>query len=289
MSNVIKAAAIRYTQEKRTIDMNARADEFVRLFAEKHAKVLEPEAEAAPDFQPGIAGLFAERIEEDELAATIAEPEVLQPSLEEQEELLRLQTEQILEDARKEVEQMLADANREAEEIRKQAYEKAEQKGYEAGRQKAEKDLENLKRQLEEEAQLNRMTYEKQVEELEPAFVEMVIALVKKLTGVVLEDRRAIILHLLEQALTGVEASSSYLIHVSAEDYDVVESKKAELAWKLKEGAALEIIEDRMLHKGQCIIETESRIFDCSIDTQLKNLTSDLKLLAGIPEAKEVY
>ncbi len=292
MSNVIKAAAVRYTNEKREIDYNVRAEEFVRMFVEKRALVQEQPEEVAAEnedgFQPGLAGLFAERAEAEQEIAAAGEAERTIQQAEEQAEQLRQEAEQMLADARAEAEQLLADAQKKAEKIQNQAYAQAEQKGYTDGKNKAEAELLNRKQQLEEKAQLNQMAYEKQVEELEPAFVEMVISLLKKLTGVVLEDKRAIILHLLEQALSGVEAASSYLIHVSAEDYEVVDSKKSELMWQLKENAVLEVVEDRMLRKGQCIIETDSRIFDCSIDTQLKNLTSDLKLLAGIPEIKEV-
>ena len=183
MSNVIKAAAIRYTNEKREIDSNARAEEFVRLCVEKRAMVQEqeeiPRGDEA-DFQPGIAGLFAERVEAEEEFAAEAEEERLMN--EEREEQLRLQAEQILEDARSEAERILAEAESKAEEIRKQAYAQAEQKGYTNGVNKAEAELKCRMQQLEEEAQLNQMAYEKQVEELEPAFVEIVIGLIKKLT-----------------------------------------------------------------------------------------------------------
>ncbi len=103
----------------------------------------------------------------------------------------------------------------------------------------------------------------------------------EKLTGVLLAEKQGIIAYLLEQAIRGIEPGMTYLVHVSAEDFPLANSKKGELLRDLKEGAVLEIIEDRTMQKGQCIIETDSRIFDCGIDTQMKNLAGDLRLLAG--------
>ena len=44
---------------------------------------------------------------------------------------------------------------------------------------------------------------------------------------------------------------------------------------------SLEIISDLSLEGNQCIIETDTGIFDCSMDVQLKNLIKDLKSLSS--------
>ena len=250
MSNIIKASAITYTQEKRKIDFNSKAEEFAKLFVEKHANVVEEVAEG--EFVPGIAGIFTEQTE------PLAEPEI-EP-----------QAEEILAEAKEQAEQILADT-----------YNQAKEECYSSAKIMADKELAAAQRQLEEQKKQNQRAYEKQVTELEPAFVEMVIRLVQKLTGVMLEEKREIILYLVEQAMSEIDPVMNYLIHVSPEDYDIVNTKKKDLEWKLKEGAVLEVVEDRMLKRGQCMIETDSRIFDCSIDTQLKNLSSDLRMLTG--------
>ena len=271
MSNIIKAAAITYTQEKRKIDFNSKAEEFAKLFIEKHANVVDETVEG--EFVPGIAGLFTEQTEP---AKTQIEP---QP-----EELIaeaKEQAEQILATADSQAKEILDRAETEAEQIRVDAYNQAKEEGYDSAKKQADKELAAAKKQLEEQRKQNQRAYEKQVTELEPAFVEMVIRLVQKLTGVMLEEKREIILYLVEQAMSEIDPVMNYLIHVSSEDYDIVNTKKKDLEWKLKEGAVLEVVEDRMLKRGQCMIETDSRIFDCSIDTQLKNLSSDLRMLTG--------
>lgn len=284
LSNVIKAAAITYTQEKRTIDSNKRAAEFTRLFVEKHAAVKEGMEELAAaegtdgGFEPGL-GAFVKSagLEED------GPPAVEMPDMEEFRRQMEEEASQVREAARQEADQILAQAGTDADVIRRRAHDEGSRQGYEEGHKKAEAELARMKEGLEAEAAENRREYERQVQELEPAFVGMVIRLVERLTGVLLEDEGGIILYLLEQAMSGVEPSMTYLVHVSPEDFDTVDAKKPDLAWKIREGAALEVIEDRTLKQGQCLIETDSRVFDCSIDTQFKNLAGDLRLLAGIP------
>ena len=46
-------------------------------------------------------------------------------------------------------------------------------------------------------------------------------------------------------------------------------------------GNVVEVVEDPVLARAQCTIETDTRIFDCSLDVQLKNLISNIKLLSG--------
>ncbi|MDE7327573.1 MAG: hypothetical protein K2N63_15075, partial [Lachnospiraceae bacterium] len=59
LSNVIKAAAITYTKEKRTIDSNLREVGFTRLAVEKHASVKEGTTPSLDGFEPGIGRFFA--------------------------------------------------------------------------------------------------------------------------------------------------------------------------------------------------------------------------------------
>ncbi len=274
MSNVIKAAAVTYTQEIRTIDSNLREGGFTRLAVEKRANV--SGGEVTEGFKPGIPGIFSDQggVEPEDVPEDLAAEFAAEKARLEQ---LKKEAEDVLSDAREEVKKLLAGAKVDAEEIRKQAY----ADGLRQGEQKAKEKYDSMKVRLEAEVKRQKEDYERQVSELEPAFAEILIKLLEKLTGVLLAEKQGIIAYLLEQAIRGIEPGMTYLVHVSAEDFPLANSKKGELLRDLKEGAVLEIIEDRTMQKGQCIIETDSRIFDCGIDTQMKNLAGDLRLLAG--------
>ena len=274
LSNVIKAAAVTYTQEIRTIDSNLREGCFTRLAVEKRANV--SEGEVTEGFKPGIPGIFSDQggVEPEDVPEDLAAEFAAEKARLEQ---LKKEAEDVLSDAREEVKKLLAGAKVDAEEIRKQAY----ADGLRQGEQKAKEKYDSMKVGLEAEVKRQKEDYERQVSELEPTFAEILIKLLEKLTGVLLAEKQGIIAYLLEQAIRGIEPGMTYLVHVSAEDFPLANSKKGELLRDLKEGAVLEIIEDRTMQKGQCIIETDSRIFDCGIDTQMKNLAGDLRLLAG--------
>ena len=43
---------------------------------------------------------------------------------------------------------------------------------------------------------------------------------------------------------------------------------------------SLEIVETDTLSRNKCLIETDNSVIDCSIDTQIKNLITDLRMLS---------
>ncbi len=45
---------------------------------------------------------------------------------------------------------------------------------------------------------------------------------------------------------------------------------------------SIEIVEDVTMKKNQCIIETGSGMYDCSLDVQLENLIEEIKMLSCI-------
>ena len=68
---------------------------------------------------------------------------------------------------------------------------------------------------------------------------------------------------------------------MSKEDYPYVSmQKKVVQASATAPNSSVEIIEDLTLAKSECMIETGGGIFDCGLGTELKELTSKLKLLS---------
>lgn len=300
MSNLIKASFIKYDEQFKTLDNNPRADAYEQEFVDKYiadnialkqisfdevSNQLEEDPSIADNFRPGLLG---ERISLSELSSE-HEPEVdaeaddKRRELEEladQTEQLRAEADNILEEARAEAERILEEARERAEAERQDIIAQAHEDGYNAGMEEARAANEELRAELESRIAENQAEYEKQVEELEPAFTELIIKYVNKLTGVYAEDKREIILYLLDSAMKGRQLSGNILIRVSPEDLATVREAHDDIALKLGEDATHEVIEDKLLEKGHCIIETESRIFDCDLGTDLQGLTEDLLLLA---------
>ena len=311
MSNVIKASTISYSQQARNLDMNARAEEFATKFADDYynnniaphqqikfdevSKKLEEEKVITPEdveFKPGLFGeeittVMDEETYENEAATLEArlsekrnELESVNASIKKAHEEL----EQILADARTEAENILAEARQQAQIEAEQIREEARQNGYDEGSEQARADAEEqiaaARAEAEAAKEEYRAQYEKQVEEMEPAFVELVAKYVEKLTGIYNEDKQEIILHLIDDAFKGQKGTENFIIRVSEDDYPIVAYSKETLKGYISDDSSIEIVADKMLGKSQCLIETESRIYDCSLDEQLKSLIEDIRLLA---------
>lgn len=285
MSNVIKAYSIRYEEEKKVIDTNTLSEEHIKKFLDSIIGKTEVTSEIACTKEGFVEGLSAIKVEALSEEDKLSEEDLIRQSEEQMMENNRRlveQSQQIIEQAKSEVASMINQAKIDAEKIKIDVIQKAKQEGYEKGMQEAL--LEQQDRIAELDAEKNRLNeeYEQKVRDLEPSFIDLFLSFMKHFTGVLLEDKKEIIYHLIEREFLTIENSNSYLIRVSHDDFETIHSKKDEILWKLKENTELEIVEDRLLNKGQCLIETDSRVIDCSLDVQLKNLTTDMKFLAGI-------
>ncbi len=279
---------VRYKDDKKELDFNAEAEGFVRLYADNLAQA----EDITPDGEPGDAALLEDGTEYEALPGEAdglyddgpigaeegpQEEEVLTGA---KLEAVEAECERLREDTRAECDAIIAETRASLEQETTAAYAEAERKGYSDGQAKAEGEYAALKQELQEKLVGLDAEFEKKVDELEPQFVELVIELIEKITGILVDDRRDLILHIIRQSILGMDNSNSYIIHVSKDDFDFVNSKKQELTYELK-GNVVEVVEDPVLSRAQCTIETDTRIFDCSLDVQLKNLIADLRLLSG--------
>ncbi len=198
-----------------------------------------------------------------------------------EEEFLKCQeeTEAMLLTAREQADTIVLQAQEQAKQLYHEAYETGKLEGYSAGEVDAKERYRELEEQLQGEREKQMLKYQQMIEEIEPRYVEVMIALIQKVTGVLLEERKDILLYLLKNSIHNLDKSTHYIIRVSKEDVYDIESKKQEIKELLGDEVAVEIVEERTLEKNQCIIETDSQMVDCGIQTQLNNLIESLKML----------
>lgn len=305
MSNVIKASQIAYAENVRHLDMNDRSEEYRQKFIEDFissnialkqidfdevSRKLETEKVLTTedvDFTPGIAGeqvYVEDEAPVDTTAATLesrlSEKRMELESLNSRIEEINAEAERILEDARTQVTAMMEEARTEAEQEKEAIFAQAREEGYNEGVAKAAEENLRKEEQLRQEEEELRRDYEKQVEELEPAFVEVMIKYIRKLTGIYADDKREIILHLIDEAFKGKHNNENFIIRVSEADFPMASYSKDSIRGYLSDNSSVEVVMDKLLEKNQCMIETESRIFDCSLDSGMNSLIEDIRLLA---------
>lgn len=185
--------------------------------------------------------------------------------------------EELRAEAMAEIEQMRAEASAALEEERKKTLEAAKKQGYEEGVHQGRAQADSLKKELEDERRRLEAEYAERIEQLEPQFIELLTGIYEHVIHVGLSDYHDLIVYLIEDALGQIDGGKSIIVHVSGEDYEYVNGRKAEFAVG---SASLEVVQDITLSKNQALIETESGIVDCSLGVQLEELGKKLRLLS---------
>ncbi len=317
LSNMIKAYSIRYKEEMRVIDVEEREEAIQTRIAEAveaereaafiggiRAIALEAQEgesfgdsdaeDAVVDGEEGVsegepqeerfildrASIEAWKEEElKKLKYELTEAEKLAVRIE-MEKQLRTQADVILEQARAQGEQLKSKAREVAEEEKLALFETAKQEGYEAGRARLQQEQAELDAAYAQKERLLTEAFEQKTRELEPLASEVVVKLLEHLTGVCLETRKGIVTYLVGRALSDAERSNTFLIKVSKEDLEEVKQAADSFRALFEREVTLEIVQDGLLKKGECMIETDSNIIDCSLGTQLEGLIEDIRLLS---------
>lgn len=271
MSNVIKSRYVYLNEiQKKVIDTNDKSEQFRVIHLEQYKAIHEVSVTTLAeeiDFAEGIDAVHVDNNGNDLSYEYASE-----------------QYNEIIDKAKEEAQLILINAREEAQKISEQLYQESKEKGYKDGYSLGEKDLLKAKEELNQQFLLNQKAYEEELAILEPKFADVVAMLVSKLTGVVVEEKKDIILYLIHNAITNSYNSKSYIIKTSKDDYELVLSKKEELQGIIGSKSELEIIKDNELSRNQCYIETDTSVIDLSLDVQLASLVEDLKLLSMMKE-----
>lgn len=191
------------------------------------------------------------------------------------------EAQKILEDARTQAESILQDARTQAEAEKADVLEQARRQGQQEAKAEADRaEAQRVAEYRQKEAGLD-AEYQKMIDELEPKFVDTITGIYEHIFHVDLHSYREVLCYLISSTMRKTEDNRSFLIHVSKDDYPYVSMQKKQImAGAASPNSTVEIIEDITLGKGECLIETESGIFDCGLGTQLSELRQKLKLLS---------
>ena len=275
--NLIKQYNAVDAEETRIIDTNEllrRRGETV--FARKASETEGEDVGFGSETETAYSGSGEEHLE-----GAASAGEVVQAMLDQARE----EADALLNQARGDAAAIMEDAKKQAEAEKKRVYDQARQQGYEEGQAKARAEADGVKREFQEKTRQLEAEYQQMMEELEPKFVDTIASIYEHIFQVDLSSDRDLVCHLISNTLHRLEGGGSYLIHVSREDYDTVSMQKDRLVEGTVSGAgSVEIVEDATLGKNQCMIETDSGIFDCGLGTQLAGLKQKLMLLAWSKE-----
>lgn len=257
---------VNITSEKRVIDSDKR-------YTDSHKKGQEKQIKEGFNSSDGFkVGIPMEVVE--------IEPEITPEELLEQ---ARIEASQIISEAKSRADNLKSDAIVGAQKAYEEQAKLGYTKGFEEGQAKAQAEFQALKAQLyadiQREAEALDAEYEQKKHTMESEIVDAMIRVFHKVFGIQFEDKKEILLYLINNTLMNVDTGKSFRIRVSNENRKFLETHIPEIKERIGNDISIEVVNDMGLTEEGCIIETEGGVFNCGIDMQLSNLEKDIKSL----------
>lgn len=190
----------------------------------------------------------------------------------------------LVDDAKERADKLISDAQIEASAIRERAHEEGYNTGLSEGLEAAKQQVDD---QLQAMRQQNTIAAQKKEQELldelayaEKDMVDVACGLIEKLTGILVDTYKPVMLHMINNALNNTDSSKKFVIRVASEIYPYILDNRERIISAANPGVSIEIFGDAKLSSGQCMIESENGIVDLSMDVQVKNLITAIKLLS---------
>lgn len=221
------------------------------------------------------------------------EPEIEEPDPEELQAKATADIEAMLADAKTKADKIIAEAEvqasgildeatEQAAKMKDEAYAAGEQAGYTAGNEKAMAELTAKTQELAAKQSAMEADFAARETGMEERLCDVVCDIVGKVFAIDFYDKKEIIVHLVDNVITGAPSSKVFMVRVNDENYALLNEKKDELKEKLGSGIELDIVRDPLLLPEQCQIETDGGVYDCGMDVQLSNLLKDIRALSMV-------
>ncbi len=285
MSNLLKGFTVpRSNDDKRVIDCNAMVSEMLS----KIKNTAENSEFNEDGFNPGLNPLgVSEVLGDDEhiIGAEQAEDtEKSEPDRSAKKEIIiaeaQAEADAIVEKANEDARVIISQAQAEAESIRNKAREQGMAEGASKAAEEAKVELSRKQQELEQTKQALISEYEKKEQEMEPALVDTILKIFSEITRAIAMDKRDMILTLVNNVMVGGEASRNFVIRVCNEDAIFLKENKEKIIGAVRKDIHIEIVTDPSMKRNECLIDTDTGVYDCSLDIQLENLINDIKILS---------
>lgn len=188
----------------------------------------------------------------------------------------------IIQEANAEAKDIIDGAAGEADSIRQQALESGYREGYEAGCRQGAEEAERIIAQAREIKYFLESRQEVLYREAEAEILGLVLDISKKVIGDELTQNRDTIFSLIREALKKCAFSSNLTIRVSPDDFDYVFANKDKILTLVEGLSDFEVVSDKSLKAGGCIVETPSGEINAGIEIQMKELEKVFQYLLDL-------
>lgn len=229
-------------------------------------------------FQPGLTGFADTAGFSEEILGEAAEEEEEGPD---PVELAREEAERILSQAQEQADFLVSQANGQAAAIE----ESARKQGYDEGRARADQEFEKMRDELtntfQEKSRKLDAEYREKRDEMERDLVDVILEVFNRVFHIQFDNKKEILMHLINDAIQNIEGEKKFRIRVSTDNAQFLQNNKDGISDRVGHNIEIEILEDAAMSGKECVIETDSGVFDCSLDVQLENLIKDIRSLSS--------
>ncbi len=184
------------------------------------------------------------------------------------------------ETARQQAESLIQQARAEADAIRQQAYQEGYQAGYKAGEADAHQQLQADYQQQVDELRQAVNTFLQQLHAEFEAYLRLVeqemlaltLEIARKIVRDELRQHPEHVLGVIRDTLRRVQGFGQVRVRVNPLDLELARQNRAHLMAVIDSLDGLEIVEDRRVEPGGCIVETPQGIYDARIGTQFEEI-----------------
>ena len=174
----------------------------------------------------------------------------------------------IIDQATAEAEAMIASARQESESIRSAAY----QEGYDAGFTELEDERAALAEKISGIQQDMEVRLDQSWTAMETEVLKLSVTIAKQIVRKQISENQGFVLDTIKIGLRQLKERQELKIRVSPDDYECVRSHKEDIASSVDGVRSLEIIDDRRIDSGGCLIETTNGDLDARMETQFNEV-----------------
>lgn len=180
--------------------------------------------------------------------------------------------EDILETAKREAEALIAKAEAHSQTIEQAATEKGLQKANQTIAEEVDAKAAELRQQLTETIAAVSGLRQEVMAQTENDMVRLALEIARKIIGREVAIDREIAITLARVALGRINNRTAAAVHLSPEDFVYVSNHQQ----KLEFYGALELIEDRSIQPGGCLVRTNAGDIDARIEAQFEEISNGL-------------
>lgn len=212
------------------------------------------------------------------------QPPLEEKMMEDEIEKARQEARQILEDARRQAEEIIEAARltveKERDHARREGYRQGREKGYQDALQAKEGEIAKA-REVHQQAVKQR---DEILKGMENEILDLSLDIAEKILRLELDRNDQAFCALVANGLEKIRTRGEVTLRVSPHEYEVVRQAKDVILAHAKGVKELDIVMDRFVEKGSCVIESANGMVDASLQTQLDKVKDSFLHLIGNEE-----